>query len=59
MDNNMKKNIIHTITVICYCLLVIVFNACSDDHTGSIDVSGSCLVEKFVLNGQYEGQINT
>ena len=59
MDINMKKNIIHTITAIGYCLLAIVFTACSDDHTGSIDVSGSCLVEKFVLNGQYEGQINT
>ena len=33
--------------------------ACDDDHTGSIDVSGSCLVEKFVLNGKYEGMINT
>ena len=30
-----------------------------DDHTGSINVSGPCLVEKFVLNGQYEGLINT
>lgn len=33
--------------------------SCSDDHTGSIDVSGSCLVEKFVLNGQYEATIST
>ena len=34
--------------------------SCSDDDhgTGSIDVSGSCLVEKFVLNGQYEAAIS-
>ena len=59
MDIYMKKNIIRTITVIGYCLLVIAFASCSDDHTGSIDVSGSCLVEKFVLDGKYEGTINT
>ena len=34
--------------------------SCSDDDhgTGSIDVSGSFLVEKFVLNGQYEAAIS-
>ncbi|MBR2149923.1 MAG: DUF4960 domain-containing protein [Prevotella sp.] len=48
-----------------YCMIIAAcaifgLSACnSDDHTGSIDVSGSCLVEKFVLNGQYEGVINT
>ena len=46
-------------SIICAICIICGFTACSDDHTGSIDVSGSCLVEKFVLNGQYEGTINT
>ena len=39
-------------------LAFLTFIACSDDHTGSIDVSGACFVEKFVLNGQYEAAIS-
>lgn len=35
------------------------FISCSDDNTGSMDLSGSCLVEKFVLDGKYEGTIST
>lgn len=35
------------------------FISCSDDNTGSMDISGSCLVEKFVLDGKYEGTIST
>ena len=46
-------------SIICAICLLCGLSACSDDHTGSLDVSGSCLVEKFVLNGQYEGIINT
>ena len=46
-------------SIICALCVICGLAACSDDHTGSIDVSGSCLVEKFVLNGQYEGIINT
>ena len=45
--------------IICAICIVCGFTACNDDQTGSIDVNGSCLVEKFVLNGQYEGIINT
>ena len=49
-------------SIICAFCMVFGFTACSndDDHgTGSVNVSGSCLVEKFVLNGQYEGTITT
>ncbi len=46
-------------SIICALCVICGLAACSKDHTGSIDVSGSCLVEKFVLNGQYEGIINT
>ena len=46
-------------SIICAICIICGFTACSKDHTGSIDVSGECLVEKFVLNGQYEGTINT
>ena len=35
------------------------FISCSDDNTGSMDLSGSCLVEGFVLDGKYEGTIST
>jgi len=55
----MKKNLLYIISALC---MVLGFTACSsdDDHgTGSVNVSGSCLVEKFVLNGQYEGTITT
>jgi len=45
-------------SIICTICILWGFTACSDDHTGSINVSGSCLVEKFVLNGQYEGTIS-
>ena len=46
--------------IICLCtFLALGFVSCSEDNTGSIDVSGSCLVEQFQLNGQYEGIINT
>ena len=53
-----KIKYIYAACLIC-CGITAALTACSDDHTGSIDVSGSCLVEKFVLNGQYEGVINT
>ena len=53
----MKTNILNIIGLIC---IVCGFAACSDDdRTGSINVSGECLVQEFVLNGQYTATINT
>ena len=46
-------------SIICAICIICGLTACSDDNTGSMDVSGACLVEKFVLNGQYEGTIST
>lgn len=54
----MKTSIKNLLRACLLCCTIAVFNACSDDNTGSIDVSGSCLVEKFVLNGKYEATIN-
>ena len=62
----MKKNILNKVRNLAkavlpfylFTLLPLFYACSSDDHTGSIDVSGSCLVEKFVLNGQYEGVIS-
>ena len=34
------------------------FTACNDDHTGSINVGGSCLVESFELNNQFKATIS-
>ena len=61
----MKTTIIHKVKNLVkivlpfYLFTLLPLTSCSDDHTGSIDVSGSCLVEKFVLDGQYEATINT
>lgn len=41
------------------CVICGMMSCAKDDHTGSINVSGSCLVEKFILNNQYEASINT
>jgi hypothetical protein len=45
--------------VYCGIAAVALLAACSDDHTGSINVGGECLVEEFVLNGQYAATIST
>lgn len=55
MITNIKKYISGLCAMFILCALTI---SCSDDNTGSVDVSGSCLVEKFVLNNKYEGIIN-
>ncbi len=52
----MKKILLQ---IICIVSVVYGFSSCDKDHTGSVNVSGSCLVEEFVLNGQYTGVINT
>ena len=53
----MKTKIFNIISIIC---IVCGFAACSDDdRTGSINVSGECLVQEFVLDGQYTATINT
>ena len=45
--------------MICAICIICGFSACSnEDHTGSVDVSGACFVEKFVLDDQYEGIIS-
>ena len=51
----MKTKILNIIGAL---LIACGFASCNSENTGSVDVSGSCLVEEFVLNGQYEGTIN-
>ena len=41
-------------SIICMVCLLCGFTACNDDHTGSISVGGSCLVESFELNNQFK-----
>ena len=60
--NNWERSMKMMMKLLCAAFFILqssLFVSCEDDHTGSIDVSGSCLVQKFVLNGQYEGMINT
>jgi hypothetical protein len=51
------KRVIYIICAVC---TLCGFWACSsDDSDTQLNLSGSCLVEKFVLNGKYEGVIST
>ena len=52
------KRIASTLTVIGYCLLVMMLSACSDDNTSGMNVNGTCFIEELVLNGQYTATIN-
>ena len=52
------KRIASTLTVIGYCLLVMMLSACSDDNTSGMNVSGTCFVKELVLNGQYTATIS-
>ena len=45
-------------SIICMVCLLCGFTACNDDHTGSINVGGSCLVESFELNNQFKATIS-
>lgn len=56
----MKAKIYH---ILCACLVCCGITAalasCSKDNTSDMNVSGSCIVEELVLNGQYTATINT
>ena len=41
------------------CGIAVGLTACSDDNTSDLRLSGACLVEELVLNGQYKAVINT
>ena len=55
----MKSNILKHLSRLLSCLAAMaVFASCSDDHTGSVDISGECLVQKLVLNDKYEATVS-
>lgn len=51
----MKRAFLHILFAIC---VTMGFVACNYNNAGDLDVSGSCLIEKIVLNGQYVGAID-
>ena len=55
----MKSNILKHLSRLLSCLAAMaVFASCSDDHTGSVDISGECLVQKLVLNDKFEATVS-
>ena len=63
IHHNVKRSMRKSMKLLCAAFFILqssfFISSCSDDNTGSMDLSGSCLVEKFVLDGKYEGVINT
>lgn len=55
----MKKNIIYIMTTILFCAVAMLFSACSDDHSGSMNIGGECFVDELILNDKYVATINT
>ncbi|MBQ8463883.1 MAG: DUF4960 domain-containing protein [Prevotella sp.] len=46
-------------SVICAVCVLCGFTGCSDDNTSDMILSGDCLVEELVLNGEYKATVST